>query len=51
MTNIFCRVYNLRNDGSNFVDWYLGPRSMLWVNGVLFVLEELLEDKRENSAE
>ena len=41
---------NLKSDGSNFVEWYLRLRDMLWVNDVLYVIQKQLGDKPENSA-
>ena len=40
----------LKVDGSNFAVWYKRLRNVLWVNKLLYMLEEPLGDKTENSA-
>ena len=41
---------SLKVDGSNFVDWYQEIRGSLWVNKILYVIEEPLGDKPYTSA-
>ena len=40
-----------RLDGSNFVEWYLRLREVIHTNAELYVLDEPLEDKPDDSAQ
>jgi len=45
----FMRDEELRADGSNFMDWYQRLKALLNMNNVLYVIQEPLGDKPEDS--
>jgi len=49
-TGSFLRDEELKADGSNFIDWYQRLRGILYVNDLLYTIEEPLGDKPDDSA-
>ena len=46
----FFQDEELKSDGSNFIDWYQCFRGLLYVNDVLYVIQEPLGDAPDESA-